>query len=101
APVQVVDSLGNTHTLTVNFTNTAPLTWKYDVNIPGEDITGGTAGTPSTLTTGTLTFNNLGVLTSPAAGTPVNVATTTGLADGAADLNINWNLFDSANTPLI
>jgi len=101
APIQVVDSLGNTHTLTVDFTNTAPLTWKYDVNIPGEDITGGTAGTPSTLTTGTLTFNNLGVLTSPAAGTPVNVATTTGLADGAADLNINWNLFDSANTPLI
>ncbi len=56
APVQVVDSLGNTHTLTVSFTNTAPLTWKYDVTIPGEDLTGGTAGTPSSLTTGTLTF---------------------------------------------
>jgi flagellar hook protein FlgE len=101
APIQVVDSLGNTHTLTVDFTNTAPLTWKYDVNIPGEDITGGTAGTPSSLTTGTLTFNNLGVLTSPAAGAPVNVATTTGLSDGAADLNINWNLFDASNSPLI
>ena len=101
APVQVVDSLGNTHTLTVDFTNTAPLTWKYDVKIPGEDLTGGTAGTPSSLTSGTLTFDNLGVLTSPAAGTPINVATTTGLADGAADLNINWNLFDSAKSPLV
>lgn len=101
APIQVVDSLGNTHTLTVDFTNTAPLTWSYAVNIPGQDITGGTAGTPSPLTTGTLTFNNLGVLTSPAAGTPVSVKTTTGLSDGAADLNINWNLFDSANSPLV
>ena len=101
APVQVVDSLGNTHTLTVNFTNTAPLTWKYDVTIPGEDITGGTAGTPSLLTTGTLTFDSGGVLTAPTAGTPVNVATTTGLSDGAADLNINWNLFDSTGGPLV
>ncbi len=101
APIQVVDSLGNTHTLTVDFTNTAPLTWSYDVNIPGQDVTGGTAGTPSSLTTGTLTFNNLGVLTSPAAGAPINVKTTTGMADGAADLNINWNLFDSANNPLV
>jgi flagellar hook protein FlgE len=101
APVQVIDSLGNTHTLTVNFTNTAPLTWSYDVTIPGEDLTGGTAGTPSSLSTGTLTFSNGGVLTSPAAGAPINIATTTGLADGGADLNINWNLFDTANNPLI
>ena len=101
APIQVVDSLGNTHTLTVNFTNTAPLTWSYNVTIPGEDLTGGTAGTPTSLTTGTLTFSNGGVLTSPAAGAPVAVTTTTGLADGAADLNINWNLFDTTGNPLI
>src|SRR5579862_1764366 len=101
APVQVVDSLGNTHTLTVDFTNTAPLTWSYNVTIPGQDVTGGTAGTPTSLTTGTLKFNNLGVLTSPAAGTPVAVATTGGLADGAADLNINWNLFDAAGNPSV
>ena len=101
APIQVVDSLGNTHTLTVNFTNSAPLTWDYDVTIPGQDLTGGTAGTPSSLTTGTLTFSNAGVLTSPAAGAPVAVATTTGLADGASDLNINWNLFDTTGNPLI
>ena len=101
APVQVVDSLGNTHTLTVDFTNTAPLTWSYNVTIPGQDVTGGTAGTPTSLTTGSLTFSTGGVLTSPAAGTPVSVKTTGGLADGAADLNINWNLFDSSKSPLI
>ncbi len=101
APVQVVDSLGNTHTLTVNFTNTGPLTWSYDVGIPGQDVTGGTAGTPTSLTTGTLTFSSGGVLTSPAAGAPINVTTSGGLADGAADLNINWNLFDTTGNPLI
>jgi flagellar hook protein FlgE len=101
APVQVVDSLGNTHTLTVDFTNTAPLTWSYAVSIPGADVTGGTAGTPSSLTTGSLTFSSGGVLTSPAAGAPVNIATTGGLTDGATDLNINWNLFDPTGNPLV
>ena len=42
-----------------------------------------------------------GVLTSPAAGAPISVKTTGGLADGAADLNINWNLFDTTNNPLV
>lgn len=101
APIQVVDSLGNTHTLNVDFTNTAPLTWSYNVTIPGDDLTGGTPGAATSLTTGTLQFSNGGVLTSPAAGSPVAVATTTGLADGATDLNINWNLFDATGSPLI
>ena len=101
APIQVVDSLGNTHTLTVNFKNTAPLTWSYDVSIPGDDLTGGTPGLATSLANGILQFTNGGVLTSPAAGSPVAVATTTGLADGAADLNINWNLFDTTGNPLI
>jgi len=101
APIQVVDSLGNTHTLTVNFTNTAPLTWSYDVSIPGDDLTSGTPGLATSLANGSLQFTNGGVLTSPAAGAPVAVATTTGLADGAADLNINWNLFDTIGNPLV
>jgi flagellar hook protein FlgE len=101
APIQVVDSLGNTHTLTANFTNTGPLAWSYDVSIPGADLTGGTPGAATSIANGTLTFSNGGVLTSPAAGTPIAVATTTGLADGAADLNINWNLFDTTGNPMI
>ncbi len=100
-PVQVVDSLGNTHTLTVEFTNTAPGKWSEIVTIPGEDVIGGMAGSGTTLQSGSVTFNSDGVLTSPAAGSPVNVATTTGLADGAANLNINWSLFDASGNPLI
>ena len=37
-PIQVVDSLGVEHTLTVNFTETAPGNWNYEVDIPGADL---------------------------------------------------------------
>jgi flagellar hook protein FlgE len=98
APIQVFDSLGQAHTLTVTFTESAANTWKYSVTIPGADLTGGTAGTPSQVASGTLTFNGNGVLTNPAApGTvAINIK---GLADGASDMNVNWNLYDSNNNP--
>jgi flagellar hook protein FlgE len=99
-PVQVVDSLGNLQTITLEFQNTAPLQWTYTATIPGEAVSGGTPGTPQQLGTGTLTFNSSGVLTSPAAGAPVALASP-GLADGANALAINWNFFDSNNNPLV
>jgi flagellar hook protein FlgE len=97
APIQVVDSLGSTHTLTVDFTKTGPNAWSYNVTIPGADLAAGTAGTPSSVATGNLTFNAQGQLTSPAAGSPVAVAIT-GLSDGAADLSLNWNLYNTDGT---
>jgi flagellar hook protein FlgE len=100
APIQVDDSLGEPHTLTATFTKTAANTWSYNVTVPGADVTGGTAGTPSSVATGSLTFDSNGNLTSPAAGSPVALAIT-GLADGAADLNINWNLYDASGNPTI
>ncbi len=100
-PIQVVDSLGNTHTLSVDFTETTPGTWSYNVTIPGEDVTGGTAGTPTSLAKGSLTFDSSGKLTSPAAGAPAVVTTATTMSDGAAALNINWNLYDSNKNPLL
>jgi flagellar hook protein FlgE len=102
APMQVVDSLGVTHTLTVKFTETSASNWSYEVDIPGADLTSGTAGTPSSLTTGTLTFDANGNLTAPTAPAQVAIAAT-GLSDGAADMNINWNLAtnNGTGTPLI
>jgi flagellar hook protein FlgE len=100
-PLQVVDSLGVTHILTYTFKKTGSNAWDYDISIPGEDLTGGTAGTPSSLATGSLTFDSTGALTSPAAGTPVNVATTTGLVSGANDLNMNWSLYSPSGTGLL
>lgn len=100
-PIQVVDSLGNTQTLTATFTNTGANAWSYAVTIPGQDLTGGTAGTNTSIATGNLTFNSSGDLTSPAAPGAVTVTNTTGLADGAATLNINWNLYDANGNSLV
>lgn len=94
APIQVVDSLGASHTLTVDFTKTGPNAWSYNVTIPGQDLSSGKAGTPSSVAKGNLTFNAQGQLTAPAPPAPVAVAIT-GLADGAADLNLNWNLYNA------
>jgi flagellar hook protein FlgE len=93
APIQVVDSLGATQTLTAAFTETAANTWGYSITIPGQDVTGGTAGTPSQLATGTLNFDSNGDLKTPAPPGQVVVAIT-GLADGASDMNLNWNLYN-------
>src|SRR5579864_2844772 len=92
SPIQVVDSLGSTHTLTVTYTKTGPNAWSYNITIPGEDLSSGKTGVPSSVAKGNLTFNAQGQLTTPAPPNPVAVAIT-GLADGAADLNVNWNLY--------
>jgi flagellar hook protein FlgE len=100
APIQVVDSLGTKHTLTITFTKTAPNAWNYEVDIDGGDLSSGKAGTPTSLAKGSLTFDSSGNLTSPKAGAPIAVAIT-GLADGAADINTNWNLYTAAGVPNI
>jgi flagellar hook protein FlgE len=103
-PVTVIDSLGESHTLSINFTKgTTANTWTYDVTIPGDDITGGTAGTPQSLLSapGTVTFDSNGAMitTSPAVTTqPISIAN---LADGAATLSLNWDLTNSSGAGLI
>jgi flagellar hook protein FlgE len=99
SPIQVVDSEGQQHTLTVTYTETAAGTWSYNVTIPSADLTGG-VGTATSLATGSLTFDANGNLLTPAAGAPVAVPIT-GLADGAADLPLNWNLYDANGNPQI
>ena len=98
APMQVVDSLGNTHDLTVTFTQSASAanTWNYNVTIPASDLTGGTAGQQQALlaTPGTITFNSDGTMSTSGGTAPVAVAIN-GLADGAANMNMNWSLFDA------
>ena len=99
APIEVVDSLGTSHVLTVNFTKTAANKWSYAVTIPGDDVTAGTAGTPFPIpnASGTLTFSNAGVLTDPPAPPPatngVVAIDIAGLKDGASDLKFNWSLY--------
>jgi flagellar hook protein FlgE len=92
--IQVYDSLGQTHQLTVTFTKTAANTWDYSVALPAGDYTG-----TATNTTGTLTFDSSGNLTSPT-GT-LSAIGFPGLPNGASDLSINWNLDDASGKPTL
>ena len=97
SPMTVYDSLGQSHDLTINYTNTAPNTWSYSITLPAAD-TGGT-GNPTTVASGTLDFNSSGVLTSPSGTVPG--ITISGLADDAAKMNLTWDLNGSGGTPAI
>lgn len=94
--VTAYDSLGNAHIVTFTFTPTGtPNQWTYSASIPAAD-----AGTV-TPATGTLTFDSNGNLISPAATDAQPVIAATGMTDGAADMNITWNLYDTSGNPLI
>jgi flagellar hook protein FlgE len=96
-PMTVYDSLGESHVVSVTYTNTAPNTWGYSITLPAAD-TGGT-GSPTQIASGTLKFSSSGVLTSPTGSVP-GIAIS-GLADGAAPMTLSWSLADSSGNPLI
>ena len=94
SPIQVFDSLGSSHQLTITYTKTGTNTWNYSVALPAGDATGVPANN-----TGTLTFDTSGNLTAPV-GSVANIQFP-GLTDGASNLNFNWNLNDSSGNPTI
>jgi len=91
APIQVYDSLGESHTLTATYTNTGANTWTYALTIPAADLT---AGGTTTVASGTMTFGSDGNLTSPTLASDPQAVNIAGLADGAANMTINWNLYN-------
>jgi flagellar hook-associated protein 1 len=110
--VQFFDSLGNGYQATVTYTNEGDNTWGYSVALPASAFASGV----STPVTGTMTFDaaagNLIQIEPAGAASPETVGTSagsvssiplsfTGLADGAADLNIGWNLLAANGTSLI
>jgi flagellar hook protein FlgE len=114
AQITVYDSLGESHTVTVTFTQASttaqPNTWDYSIALPSSDY----SGAAPAATTGTLGFDGSGNLTTitPAGGAAGTVGSApgdvssiplsfTGLADGAADLSIQWNLLGTGGLPNI
>ena len=91
-PIEVFDSLGGSHVLTVHFQKTGAGQWSYRVTMPGAEVTGGTAGQDYDIpnATGSLGFDSQGQMTDPAAGTTIKFDIP-GLTSGAADLNLEWN----------
>lgn len=124
-PVNTVDSLGNPLVVTVTFTKdaTTPRQWNYQITVPAtatadglKAIADGKAATPpvevtsialniggaTPSTTGVITFDDLGRLSSPAnaadGAIPVTIA---GLTDNAADMPLTFNLYNTDGTPAI
>jgi flagellar hook protein FlgE len=92
APITLYDSLGAAHQATVTFTKTAANTWNYSIALPSGDATGNSG------TSGTLTFDGSGNLTSPT-GT-ISGISFTGMSDGASDMNFSWNLSGTAGSSI-
>ncbi len=105
SPITVFDSLGGSQNLKISYTKTGPNSWSYAVTIPSSALASPTSSTgEQTLATGNLSFDSNGKLTSPvtATGAPAPVAITVpALADGAAPLNLNWDLADPSGNSLV
>ena len=95
--MSVFDTLGVSHILTFQFTKTGANNWSYNTTIAAPEV--GLTGAPVSIATGNVTFDGNGVLTSPA-GNVTGIAVT-GLADGATDMNFDWNLYDKNNNPML
>jgi len=102
-PLMVYDSLGVSHLLTFQYTKESGGAWSYQITVPAADV--GKTGDPVVIASGDakdktdLTFDSNGKLTSPAANvTGIPIA---GLADGAADMSVTWNLYDTSGNPLL
>src|SRR5438874_9421017 len=98
-PIKAYDSLGTSHVLTVHFQKTAAGQWAYNVTMPGEELTGGTAGAPFDISgaSGTLTFGTDGQLTDPAPGSTIGFDIP-GLTSGGADMHLDWNPYTASGT---
>jgi len=100
-PITVYDSLGASHQLTFNYTNTGPGAWSYSITIPAADV--GTTGNPVQVAAGNLTFDNNGNLLTPAANVTnitIGPPNTGAFADGASNLTFTWQLYNNG-TPLL
>jgi len=94
--IQVYDSLGEAHVVTATFTKKAAANaWDYSVSVPDSDFS-----TPGTPLIGTVTFDGTGKLTSPLPTDPPLKLSLKKLANGAADVDLTWNLFNGQTARL-
>ncbi len=92
SPVQIYDSLGVAHIVTVTYTKTATGAWNWSATVPAEETAGGVAGgTPTVIGSGALQFNGMGIMTSPTTNPTLSFSN---LASGAANMQVSFNLVD-------
>jgi flagellar hook-associated protein 1 FlgK len=109
--IVVYDTRGNTYQATVTYTQQGANTWSYSISLPAAAFASGV----STPVTGTMTFDaagNLVQIQPSGAANPETVGTApndvssiplgfAGLADGAADLDMSWNLLGANGTSIV
>jgi flagellar hook protein FlgE len=94
--IEVYDSLGVSHVVSVAFTKTANAgEWDYSITFPDSDV-----GTPITPVTGQLQFDANGILQSPAVTDAQPSIAITGLNDGASDMAMTWGLYNGSTPRL-
>jgi flagellar hook protein FlgE len=98
--ITVFDSLGTAQTLDIYFNNQGGNLYSYNVVADGGELAGGTAGTPTLVSTGTLQFTSDGALqtaTAPALAVSFASGAT---ANQAIDLNFGEDITQDGSTGL-
>src|SRR5262249_9934607 len=86
------DSLGNAHRVDLYFRNNGGGQWDWHAMVDGADV-GGTAGTPTQIADGTLTFNSAGAL-----GTEVVNSSSASFVGATANQAIKFDFGDAITT---
>jgi flagellar hook protein FlgE len=90
ASTTVYDSLGASHTVTIDFVYDGPNTeWDYTIATPNATIA------PNT---GSITFNPDGTIATPAGDITLAFSAFT---NGAADMNVDWQLYDDNGVGIV
>lgn len=97
APVTAYDSLGGSHLVSFDFTKSGANAWDYSITVPAADV--GKTGAAVEVGKGTLNFDGTGKLTTPAAN--VTGISISGLADGASDIQFDWQLYGTDGAAVI
>jgi flagellar hook protein FlgE len=99
---EIFDTLSAKHLVTMTYTNTGPGAWTYSLTADGGEVTGGTAGTPAVIGSGTLGFDGSGVLTDVDSAPPANVSITTPTwTNGALASTLQWKVIDANGNPML
>jgi flagellar hook protein FlgE len=90
ASIEVYDSLGVSHQVTVDFSKAAANQWDYSISIPQADLQQSQTFQP---VTGQLIFDDVGSLDMTQTQPPAAISIQ-GLASGAATLTLDWQLLN-------
>ncbi len=107
--VQVYDSLGAAHVMTITYTKTGNQAWSYSITVPGAEVNPPpAAGAPFVVATGAVTFDATGKTATITPGAPSTGGgsavpgpildvqfTSPTWANGAAASPITWDLVDT------